>query len=109
MTEMRHLLVQLSDDGGPQDGVLCELDFVQGRAAPPRSLAERGGRPLDWGAVLYEVSKEEISRVIADRPDYSAIRDDWDRPFRERRQAQDVLIAGLPADGQYGIIWEEGL
>ena len=109
MTEMRHLLVQLSDDGGPQDGVLCELDFVQGRAAPPRSLAERGGRPLDWGAVLYEVSKEEISRVIADRPDYSAIRDDWDRPFRERRQAQDVLIAGLPADGRYGIIWEEGL
>jgi len=59
------------------------------------------------GARLWELSKDELRRLIEPRPDYADIRDDWDRPFRERRQRQDYLLDSLPEHGRYGVVWME--
>lgn len=116
MTMMVHALLRLhgdedweawGDDWQRHVDWLCTLDRVTDWLAPPQWLRERPSRQLDWGAFLYEVSLAEVRRRVEPRTNYADIREDWDRPFREARERQDALLASLPEDGRYAVLWIE--
>jgi hypothetical protein len=107
VTQMRHVLHQWQDDGWKE---IADLSFVDGWMFPPPWLSEsRKAEQIDWGTFRYEVTKDELRGRIRDRPDYSAIKDEWDRPFREREEQQSALLESLPVDGRYAVDWEEGI
>ena len=60
--------------------------------------AERGPR---LGAWLTDLSLDEVRQINGQRPNYSAIRADWDEPFRRREKKQNVLLGSLPSDDRY--------
>ena len=125
MTMMAHYLLRLRGDEDWEawgenwwDHVdqVCELRFVDGWMWAPEWLRQRKARrwrrerrrhQLDWGAVFYEVSKDELRRLIGLRPDYSDIRADWDEPFCTAEREQNALLDALPDDGRYGVVWVE--
>jgi hypothetical protein len=87
--------------------VVTNLDFVTGWTGPPDWLRDRAHRYLDWGACMYEVTLVEVRRLIGQRPNYAHIREEWDRPFREAEERQSALLASLPEDGRYAVVWVE--
>jgi hypothetical protein len=76
---------------------------------PPEWMRQHQRRQLDWGATLYEASKDDVVRLLmeAARPDYTGISEGYDRPFRELATRQDQLLRSLADDGRYGVIWVE--
>lgn len=44
---------------------------------------------------------------IGRRPEYSAVDQEWDRPYREAEERQNALLDSLPEDGRYGVVWVE--
>ena len=115
VTEIVHELIRLKgdedwdalgDDWWRGLVKLAELQFVDGYYGPPEWMRQNPRHYLDWGATLCEASKADVLRLIGARPDYSGIKDEWDRPFREAAQKQDALLAALP-EGRYGVVWLE--
>lgn len=96
-----------SDNWQDHADVIGELRFVSGWMSPPDWLRDRPRKQLDWGAWMYEVSLDEVHRLIGPRPNYADIREEWDRPFREAEERQNALLDALPADGRYAVVWIE--
>lgn len=115
VTEMKHELIQLTgDEDWEALGVdwwrgitkLADLRFVDGYYGPPDWLRTNPCHWLDWGAVVFEVSKADVIRLIGPRPDFSSVSEESDRPFRELAERQDALLMSLP-EGHYGVVWME--
>jgi hypothetical protein len=71
---------------------------VHGWHGPGIEFADANKRRLDWGAVLYEVSKEEVLR-LAWEPEWLA--------ESGSARAQRELLAGLSDDERYGVVFIE--
>jgi hypothetical protein len=116
MTMMSHVLLRLRGD---EDWATCgerwyshaqvvgHLAFVPDWSGPPAWLRDRPGRQLDWGAWMYEISLAEVRHLIGPRTNYADLREDWDRSFREAEAHQNALLALLPEDGRYAVVWME--
>jgi hypothetical protein len=118
MTEVVKRLVRVTGDedweswsGDPWDHVetIAELDFISidDYYGPPDWLRGNRHKRLDWGATLWEVTKADLARLIGARVNYSAINEEWDRPFREKEERQTALFASLSDDDRYGVVWME--
>lgn len=76
-----------------------ELSWVNGWIGPPDWLRERVGKQrLDWGAILYEVSKEDVQRLVWE-PEWLA---DTDAARKQR-----ALLESLSKEERYGVIFME--
>jgi hypothetical protein len=116
MTMMAHKLLCLhgdedwdrwGDDWPEHADVVGDLNWVTLWSGPPEWLRDHPRRQLDWGATMYEVSLQEVRRLIGKRPNYADIRDEWDRPFREAEERQNAMLDSLRADGRYAVVWIE--
>jgi hypothetical protein len=77
---------------------ISELGWLtENRASPPPWL-KGPHTQLDWGAVLVEVSREDIIELLEAPPLAAVSLEPWRR--------QRAHIEALPA-GRYGIIWLE--
>ena len=95
------------DDWHDHADVVGELSFVSGWNSAPDWLRDHPHRQLDWGAFMYELSLDDVRRLIGQRPNYADIREDWDRPFREAEARQNALLDSLAEDGRYAVVWIE--
>lgn len=57
------------------------------------------GKQLDWGAYLYEMTPNDLRRLLHDNPPMDWAKEDWQR--------QLDLVDGLDPGGRYGVIWIE--
>lgn len=108
MTPYAHQLVLLT---GAEDwdalgddwrfDVVADLWWVDSFTGAPDWLLEQStARTLDWGAVLYEVSLDQVKRLCP-RPPFDWLQDGW--------QHQVDMLEALDPDERYGVIWiEEG-
>lgn len=106
---MVHWLLRLHEDDPPANwgehwprhaDPICELDLVGCWLGPPDWLAARSRRQLDWGAAVYEVTKDDLLRLIsAGRPSASSHR-------RETQDQQARVIEGLSPE-RYAVVWIE--
>jgi hypothetical protein len=78
---------------------ITDLGFLrpQDSSSPPEWLQAHKRRSLDWGAVLVEVSRDDVLRLTESTPN-----DHGSESWQQQRQ----LLADLP-DGCYGVIWIE--
>ena len=84
MTMFSHILVRIrefDEEAGPMwwgHEKICELEWlIENRASPPPRL--QGARTqLDWGAVLVEVSREDILELLEAPPLAAASLGPWE-------------------------------
>ncbi len=65
----------------------------------PDAIRERPGTQLDWGAWLTEISLDELRELFT--------RDLRTDHVQEAIRSQDERLAGLPAEGRYGLVYVE--
>lgn len=118
MSMMSHVLLRLHGDEDwatwgerwlRHAHVVGYLAFVRVRdwRGPPAWLHDRPERQLDWGAWMVELSLAEVRRLIGPRTNYADFREDWDRPFLEAEARQNAILASLPEDERYAVVWME--
>ena len=108
MTMMSHLLIRLhgdedwdawGDDWWDHVERLGELEWAHGWHGISHEVeGEPVKRRLDWGAVLYELSRQQVEQ-LADEPDWLQ-----HTPSAER---QRELLAGLRDEDRYGVVFVE--
>lgn len=107
MTVMEHWLIRLRGDEDPEAwgerwtdhaDRIAKLEHADGWLTPPEWLAVRGSRQLDWGASLYEVSLEDLKRLVPE-PGLPWQQESW----REQR----ARIEALDPAGRFAVVWVE--
>jgi len=116
MTMMVHILLRLRGD---EDWDAWERDMqwydradrigeltVGGHwSSAPDWLEDRPHRRLDWGAEMYELSLDEVRRLIGLRPDADRKHDGPD--LAERGAESHAMLDSLSPDGRYAVVWME--
>jgi len=106
MTAFTHRLIKIRGDetwaewGGQwwqHVDAITDLWWIPGWNSPPEWLHDHPHVKLDWGAVLVEVSREDVQRLLA-APPATHQPQGW---LRQKQLAEEL------ADGRYGVIWIE--
>ena len=74
-------------------------------SSAPDWLEDRPHRRLDWGAEMYELSLDEVRRLIGPRPDADRKHDGPD--LAERGAESHAMLDSLSPDGRYAVVWME--
>ena len=113
MVVMAHRLIRLGGDEnwqswgddwmGHVETLVLDLSVpLSNYHVAPRWLREKvDSRLLDWGAWLYEVTREDLLRILAE---VGPPRNDW---RQEKMQQELSLVGDLDPDRRYGLIWIE--
>ena len=118
VTMMEHWLIRLhGDEDWPAWGEawmdhveILTRDWPYGHnwiAAPEWLREKRTSIQLDWGAMLSEVTKDDLLRLLDEEHSRVRALQEHAPHLRDRCQRASDLVSRLDPNGSYGLIWLE--